>query len=179
MARRVGATRLCLLRAAVRSRFQGRAGRASRAITVLAARIMKETMGSKVRRMPPRPSDNSGCPICGSLAQATWVEERETSLVDCAWCGTFTITPECEASFRGARRLKDNDMLLTIRCLSAYLRHAGEDDERDITTESWRGLAVEGGDSRRPLIAGTALTPESTEGLEGSSRKLLGWPVEL
>ncbi len=74
------------------------------------------------------------CPLCGRrLIEAHWISEYSQFLFTCPSCTTFTIPPELDKSF-GTEFRGDPD----IPRLSRYLREAGEDDNREITVESWR-----------------------------------------
>ena len=87
---------------------------------------------------PPVPKR---CPICGyRVSDVCWMEERRQFLVECPQCTTFTITAQLTARFRC--ELHPDHRRLVAR-LSRYLRDAGEDDEREITEDSWTWLAAE------------------------------------
>ena len=76
------------------------------------------------------------CPLCmRRLIEAHWIPEYRQFLFTCPSCTTFTITPQLDRSFR--TELKgDPDILRLCR----YLSEAGEDDNRELTAESWRSM---------------------------------------
>lgn len=81
------------------------------------------------------------CPLCGRRPRDVgWFDEQEQFLVDCPHCTQYTITPGMADRFRcllapDERRMVDR--------LSRYLRQAGDDDDREVTEESWLRLAAE------------------------------------
>ena len=82
------------------------------------------------------------CPLCGSKPHDVgWLDEQEQFLVDCPQCTPYTITPGMANRFRC--RLASDDRGMVER-LSCYLHQAGDDDDREVTEESWRRLAAEG-----------------------------------
>ena len=84
------------------------------------------------------------CPICGRQpAVALWIEEYRQFLVECPRCTTFTITPTLAARFRFV--LVPDERRLVER-LSRYLQQAGDDDDREVTEDSWVGLAAQADD---------------------------------
>ena len=86
--------------------------------------------------MPEAP-DN--CPVCGQpVAFGQWIEERQRFLVECPQCTTFTITERLANRFRC---LLEPDERRLVAQLSRYLQHAHEDDDRDLTEDSWVSLA--------------------------------------
>ena len=82
------------------------------------------------------------CPLCGGEPRdASWFDEQQQFLVDCPLCTTYTITAGLARRFRcllapDERRLVDQ--------LSRYLQQAGDDDDREVTEDSWRRLVAEG-----------------------------------
>ena len=81
------------------------------------------------------------CPLCGrEPADVGWYGEQGF-LVDCTWCTQYTITSPLAEYFAGALTLPDRQL---VRRLSRYLHEAGDDDDRELTAESWRRLAVGG-----------------------------------
>lgn len=84
------------------------------------------------------------CPICGSSESGEWLAENNRYLFDCEACSTFTITAERVKAFTDAWRAGDREILMCLESLSSYLRRAGDDDERDVTEDTWLALAIEG-----------------------------------
>ena len=82
--------------------------------------------------------DLSECPICGAVPFTLWLDEKNFFLVECPDCTTFTITESLVRLFRCALAPDDRD---SLRRLANYLHNAGDDDDREITEESWRRLA--------------------------------------
>ncbi len=81
------------------------------------------------------------CPLCGRTPDDVgWVDEREQFLVDCPQCTPYTITLGMANRFRC---LLDPDERRMVERLSRYLHQAGDDDDREVTEESWLRLAAE------------------------------------
>lgn len=71
------------------------------------------------------------------------MEDRSQFFVECPERTTFTITARwlpvsVAACILKRRRLVDR--------LSRYLRHAGDDDDREVTEDSWQRMAAEAPD---------------------------------
>lgn len=93
------------------------------------------------------PADlQTGCPICRASAQGLWIEEKQNYLFECEACSIFTITNERQQAFEKAWRCDDREVLMYLEALSRYLRLAGDDDDREVTADSWMSLAAEGDD---------------------------------
>ena len=108
--------------------------------------------GPSVRSLRPtaavsinaEPSDPSRCPICGRpTLDLSWMEERSQFFVECPGCTTFTITGTLAARFRCALH---PDERRHVDRLSRYLHHAGDDDDREVTEDSWQRMAAEAPD---------------------------------
>lgn len=81
------------------------------------------------------------CPLCGRQpVDADWYGPPGF-LVNCSSCRYYTITQDLVVELAGPLSLPDRQLL---RRLSACLREAGEDDERELTVSSWRRLAAGG-----------------------------------
>ena len=94
--------------------------------------------------MNAEPAALDRCPLCGQpLTDAPWLEEYRQFLVECPQCTTFTITPTLAARFRFV--LVPDERRLVER-LSRYLQQAGDDDDREVTEDSWVGLAAQADD---------------------------------
>ena len=88
---------------------------------------------------PPAPDR---CPLCGHTgAVSCWLEDPGQFLVECPHCTVFTITAPLAARFRC--EFHPDERRLVAR-LSLYLRGAGDDGDREITADSWIGLAADG-----------------------------------
>ena len=74
------------------------------------------------------------------MTDMIWVQERRQYLVECPQCMTFTITARLAARFRCV--LHPDERRLVAR-LSRYLRDASDDDDRQITEDSWIRFATE------------------------------------
>lgn len=82
------------------------------------------------------------CPLCGrKLNCPVWLEDKEQFLVECSLCTTFTITAYLAGRFGCLLVPYERTM---VERLSRYLREAGDDDDREITEDSWLRLAAEG-----------------------------------
>jgi hypothetical protein len=88
----------------------------------------------------------NACPICRGSAVGTQIDDPPVALFECEQCSTFTITTERMAVFANAWQRNDRETLMYVEAISAYLRHAGDDDERHISDETWIKFAVEGQD---------------------------------
>lgn len=87
------------------------------------------------------PTLNS-CPLCGSKTIHTfWFDEQQQFLVNCPHCTTYTITRGLASRFRCLLAPEERRM---VERLSHHLRAAGDDDDREITEDSWLRLAAEG-----------------------------------
>ena len=81
------------------------------------------------------------CPVCGGEPADVGWYGQQGFLVDCPWCTQYTITPTLAEGFAGPLSVPDRRLL---ERLSSYLRDAGDDDERELTEDSWRRLALGG-----------------------------------
>lgn len=87
------------------------------------------------------PTLNS-CPLCGCKPDyAGWIEEQQQFLVDCPHCTTYTITAGLANRFQCLLAPEERHL---VDRLSHYLRDAGDDDDREVTEDSWLRLAAEG-----------------------------------
>ncbi len=77
-------------------------------------------------------------------ARNIWIAEQQVFLVECEECSTFTVTRERRTAFRKAWRIGDREVLMHLEAVSQYLRHAGDDGDREVTGTSWMLFAVEG-----------------------------------
>ena len=81
------------------------------------------------------------CPLCSRKPDDVgWVDEQEQFLVDCPHCTPYTITLGMANHFRS---LLEPDERRIVERLSRYLHQAGDDDDREVTEESWLRLAAE------------------------------------
>lgn len=78
------------------------------------------------------------CPICRMPAVICEVPEKVLLLVECPLCSTFTITLSAARTFASL----GPEEIGTLRLLSRYLRQAGDDDDREVTEQSWLRLAA-------------------------------------
>lgn len=79
------------------------------------------------------------CPICRTRSVICEVPEKVLLLVECPLCSTFTITQSAARTFASL----GPEEIGTLRLLSRYLRQAGDDDDREVTEQSWLKLAAE------------------------------------
>jgi len=86
----------------------------------------------------------AGCPICRASAGGIWIDDKNVFLFECEECSTFTITSERRTAFEEAWRTGDRDTIAYLEAVARYLRSAAEDDDRDVTADTWIGFAVEG-----------------------------------
>jgi len=87
----------------------------------------------------------AGCPICRAHAELIPIEAYGgITLVKCSQCTTFTISRERFGAFAAAWDNGDREQLMCLESLSRYLRCSTDDEDRHVTSDNWRTLAIEG-----------------------------------
>ena len=74
--------------------------------------------------------------MCGNgLTDSTWIPEYAQFFMTCPWCITFTIPPGLARTF--ATKLCGSPELAR---LSLHLRDPDNEDDREVTEDSWREM---------------------------------------